>query len=54
MYIKIPMYLFFYMALGLFWAQMALALLVGMAGPKTVLIEGHTPSNGTFSVFADI
>ncbi len=50
MYIKLPLYLFFYMALGLNdfdsgksisiegyskgWAQMALALLVAISGPK--------------------
>ena len=30
----------------LFWAQMALAALVAISGPKKVLISGTTPYNG--------
>jgi hypothetical protein len=34
MHIKLTMCLFFYMALGLFWAQKALASFVAISGPK--------------------
>ncbi len=62
MYIKLPMYMFFYMALGhndidysnFFEPKWYLLCSLPFQGPKMSRFSGPTPSNGTGNKFAHI